>query len=74
MGHENLLKRTTTNNIHSETRLDVQKLIDLCDDYVSGRRQFVGKPEEETKQHLIEPFLANLLGWPSTHSQSYYDR
>lgn len=54
--------------------MDVQTLIDLCDDYVTGRRRFVGKPEEETKQQLVEPFLTKILGWSSTHAQEYYDR
>ncbi len=55
------------------TLLDIPALVQLCNDYVSGVRQFVGKPEEETKQMLIEPFLANL-GWSSTHVPEYYDR
>lgn len=41
---------------------------------MTGKRQFVGKPEEETKQQLVEPFLTKKLGWSSTHSEEYYDR
>ena len=53
--------------------MGISKLIQLCGEYVSGVRQFVGKPEEETKQMLIEPFLAGM-GWSSTHALEYYDR
>ena len=53
--------------------MNVQRFTELCEEYISGKRQFVGKPEEETKQMLIEPFLASL-GWPSTRSAEYYDR
>jgi hypothetical protein len=53
--------------------LDILALVQLCGEYISGVRRFVGKPEEETKQMLIEPLLANL-GWSSTHAQEYYDR
>jgi len=53
--------------------VDIQTLVHVCDDYISGKRKFIGKPEEETKQMLIEPLLTSL-GWPSTHTAEYYDR
>jgi len=53
--------------------LDILTLVQLCKEYISGVRKFLGKPEEETKQMLIEPLLANL-GWSSTHAPEYYDR
>lgn len=54
--------------------MEVRPLVELCQEYVTGRRSFVGKPEEETKQQLVEPFLSKKLGWSSTHSREYYDR
>jgi len=53
--------------------LGIPAQVRLCSEYLSEVRRFVGKPEEETKQMLIEPFLANL-GWSSTHAPEYYDR
>ena len=62
-----------SNLLNTVMLLDISTLIQLCKEYISGLRQFVGKPEEETKQMLIEPFLVNM-GWPSTHAPEYYDR
>ena len=52
----------------------IQDLVSLCEDYISGKLQFVSKPEEETKQKLIEPLLHYYLDWESASSEDYYDR
>lgn len=59
--------------LEAVTLLNISKLVQLCEEYTSGSRQFVGKPEEETKQMLVEPLLV-MVGWSSTYEPEYYDR
>jgi type I restriction-modification system DNA methylase subunit len=51
----------------------LQSLIALCDEYRAGTRAFTGKPEEITKQNLIEPLLEHL-SWSKTPDDDYYER
>ena len=39
----------------------ITELQNLCDEYLNKTRSFTGKPEEATKQVLIEPFFEYQL-------------
>ena len=52
----------------------VSRLVSLCREYIHGERQFTGKPEEGTKQVLVEPFLEYHLKWSKMPDGDYYER
>lgn len=52
----------------------VGDLVKLCEEYLKGERPFEGKPEEFTKQTLIEPLLEQHLLWPRIPDDDYYER
>jgi adenine-specific DNA-methyltransferase len=52
----------------------VDQLVTTCREYVEGLRKFEGKPEEETKQFLVEPFLQHLLQWSQITDDDYFER
>lgn len=49
-------------------------LVDLCQEYMDGKRSFTGKPEEGTKQVLIEPLFEHHLFWSKMPNDDYYER
>lgn len=49
-------------------------LVNTCREYIEGVRTFKGKPEEATKQFLIEPFIQNQLSWSPVTSDDYFER
>ena len=52
----------------------ISVLVSLCEEYLSGKRVFAGKPEEMTKQVLIEPLFEHHLSWSKTPNEDYYER
>ena len=52
----------------------ISDLVSLCEEYLSGKRAFAGKPEEMTKQVLIEPLIEHHLLWSKAPDEDYYER